>query len=153
MIPSIHVLLNKIDFEASPQANRGEAFVCHVVVAYSSDLCDRLQGMDSRGYFTTAESLRKTYKDSIEIFRFDIIPGRNRLNQKINIRSRFKAKGAFIFAKYSASGKFMESVGMSKHLVVRFQPYNMEVISDMSFDKLKEKINLGGIGNIGGILQ
>ena len=57
--------------------------------------------MDAQTYFTQLEDLKKTYKDSLEIFTYDIIPGKNKTSKKIEPRSRFKAKGAYIFAKYS----------------------------------------------------
>ncbi|MDR1034671.1 MAG: hypothetical protein LBL32_01920, partial [Holosporales bacterium] len=102
ILPDVRVWLRRADFEVDPKANNGEAFECHITVAYSKDVFDRLQGMDARGYFTSVDSLRKTYKDSIEIFSFDIIPGKNKLDQKIKLKSYSKAQGAFIFAKYSA---------------------------------------------------
>ncbi|MDR0630520.1 MAG: hypothetical protein LBF70_00580 [Holosporales bacterium] len=154
LLPEVYVWLNKVDFEVDPHANRRTPFACHIVVAYSRDLKDKLQGMDSRGYFTNIESIEKIYKDSVQIFKFDIIPGKNKLNQKIDIRSRFKAQGAYIFAKYSTPGKFMENVGNSRSLVVRFMPYKMEIVSDMSFDKLKKMLdqgNLEGLGNLGNL--
>jgi hypothetical protein len=153
-VPEIKVFLKEVDFEVDPQANRGGAFVCHIVVAYSGDLYMRLQGMDSNGYFTNAESLEKTYKDSIEVFRFDMIPGRDKLARPIKVRSRTKASGAFIFAKYSTPGKFMESIGRARKIVVRFKPNKMEVISGTNLNELKEKMNLKGgladyVSNIG----
>jgi hypothetical protein len=147
LIPETRVFLREIDFEVEPEANKREAFVCHVVVAYSGDLYARLQGMDSNGYFTGVESLEKVYKDSIEIFRFDMIPGRDKLKQVIDVRSRTKSHGAFIFAKYSTPGKFMENIGRSRKLVVQFRPYRMEVTSDMDLDSIREKLMPGGIVN------
>jgi hypothetical protein len=141
MLPDVHVWLRKADFEIDPKANKGEAFECHIVVAYSKDLFDRLQGMDATGYFTGADSLKKTYKDSIEVFNFDMIPGRNKLDQKINLKSYTKALGAFIFAKYSTPGRFAENVGSARSIVVRFLPYKMEVISDANLDSVTSKIS------------
>jgi hypothetical protein len=154
LIPEIRVFLKEVDFEVDPQANRGGPFVCHIVVAYSGDLYTRLQGMDANGYFTGAEALEKTYKDSIEVFRFDMIPGRDKLAQPINVRSRTKSRGAFIFAKYSTPGKFMENIGRARKIVVRFKPHKMEVIPNANLDDLKEKLNLNGgfidyVSNIG----
>ena len=140
MIPDVKVWLKKVDFEVAPDANNRQAFVCHIVVAYSTDLANRLQGMDSQGYFTNVASLEKTYKDSIEIFKYDMIPGRNKLDQKIKLRSYSKAKCAFLFAKYLTPGKFMENIGSSPTLVVRFLAYKMEVSSESSLDSLMEKI-------------
>ena len=142
MIPNVTVWLRQVDFEVDPKANNGAPFACHIAVAYSKDLYDKLQGMDSQGYFSTVSSLEKTYKDSIEIFKFDMIPGRNKLNQNISLRSYTKAKGAFLFAKYSSQGKFMENVGTTKTLVVKFLPYKMEVHSDISLAALSSKLNL-----------
>lgn len=139
MIPDVKVWLKKVDFEVDPNANNSQAFVCHIVVAYSVDLANKLQGMDSQGYFTNAATLEKTYKDSIEIFKYDMIPGRNKLDQKIKLRSYNKAKCAFLFAKYLTPGKFMENIGSSATVVVRFLPYKMEISSDLSLDSLKEK--------------
>ncbi|MDR3046133.1 MAG: hypothetical protein LBU51_00780 [Bacteroidales bacterium] len=143
MLPSVTVWLRKVDFEVDPNANNRNAFVCHIAVAYSKDLYDKLQGMDAKGYFSSVVSLEKTYKDSIEIFKYDMIPGRNKLNQSINLKSYTKAKGAFLFAKYLTPGKFMENVGSARSLVVRFLPYKMEVHSDTNLDALTQKLNLG----------
>ena len=141
VIPTTFVWLRQIDFEVDPQANRGSSFVCHVTVAYSQDLLDKLSGMqDAKVYFEQVNALKKTYKDTIEIFQFDMIPGKNQLNKAINLRSYSKAKGAFVFAKYTTPGKYMENVGMSRTLTVRFLPNKMELHSDISFDKLTDKI-------------
>jgi hypothetical protein len=138
LIPEVRVPLREVDFEVDPHANKGEAFVCHIVVAYSMDLYERLKGMDANGYFTSAESIERTYKDSIEIFRFDMIPGRNKINQAVKVRSRTKACGAYIFAKYSTPGRFMENIGKTNKIVVQFKPYKMEITSDKNLEDLKE---------------
>ena len=141
IIPSSLVWLRKVDFMVDPQANRGHSFACHIVVGYSQDLADKLAGMaDAKAYFTQVNSLVRTYKDNIQIFKFDLIPGRNRLGQPIKLRSYFKAKGAFIFAKYTTPGKYMENIGLARTLTVLFLPNKMELHSDISFDKLAEKI-------------
>jgi hypothetical protein len=147
ILPDVKIWLKKVDFEVAPDANKGEAFSCHIVISYSKDLSDRLQGMDSAGYFSSVVSLEKTYKDSIEIFKYDMIPGRNKLDQSIKLRSYGKAQSGYVFAKYSTPGKFMENIGPSPTLVVRFMPYKMEVSSDISLDALTSKLNLNkGIG-------
>ena len=143
MIPAVTVWLKNVDFEVDPKANNGNAFSCHIVIAYSKDLYDKLQNMDSKGYFLNRTSLEKTYKDSIETFKYDLIPGRNRLNQEIKLRSYTKAKGAFIFAKYDSQGKFSENIGMTQNLVVRLLPYKMELHTDIDFDTLISKLNIG----------
>ncbi len=141
IIPNSLVWLRKVDFMVDAQANRGHSFACHIVVAYSQDLLDKLAGMaDAKTYFSQANSLVKTYKDNIQIFKFDLIPGKNRLNQPIQLRSYFKAKGALIFAKYATPGKYMENIGLARTLTVLLLPNKMELHSDISFDKLTEKI-------------
>ena len=141
VIPTTFVWLHQLDFEVDPQANGGSSFVCHVTVVYSQDLFDKLSGMkDAKVYFEQVNSLKKTYKDTIEIFKFDMIPGKNQLNKAINLRSYSKAKGAFVFAKYTTPGKYMENVGLARTLIVRFLPNKMELHSDISFEKLTEKI-------------
>lgn len=143
MLPNVAVWLKKVDFEVDSNANNGQPFVCHIVIAYSKDLYDKLQSMDSKNYFSQSTSLKKTYKDSIEIFSYDLIPGRNKLNQEMKLRSYTKAKGAFIFAKYLTPGKFAENIGMTQNLVVRFAAYKMEIHSDINFEDLTSKINMG----------
>lgn len=143
MLPNVTVWLKKVDFEVDTNANNGRAFVCHIVIAYSKDLYDKLQSMDSKGYFSESASLKKTYKDSIEVFTYDLIPGRNKLNKSISLRSYTKAKGAFIFAKYETPGKFAENIGMAQNLVVRFLPYKMEIHSDINFEALSSKLSIG----------
>ena len=141
MLPNTVVWLRSVDFEVDPQANRGASFVCHITVAYSQDLLEKLKGMpDSKVYFEQVNSLQKTYKDSIQIFKFDMIPGRNQLNRPINLRSYTKAKGAFIFAKYTTPGKFIENVGIARKLTVRFLPNSMEVHSDVNLESLTSQL-------------
>jgi hypothetical protein len=140
VLPTVSVWLKKVDFEVDPKANNGEAFVCHIVIAYSKDLLDRLQGMDSQGYFSSVAVMEKTYKDSIEIFRYDMIPGKNKIGQNVKPRSYIKAKGAFLFAKYLTPGKFMENIGRSHRLVVRFLPYKMETHDNVGLEELSKKL-------------
>lgn len=143
MLPSTLIWLKKVEFEVDPRANNGNAFSCHIVIPYSKDLYDKLQGFDSKTYFSQVNSLEKTYKDSIETFKYDLIPGKNKLNQEIKLRSYIKAKGAFIFAKYTTPGKFAENVGTSQKIVVRFLPCKMEVHSDISLEALSSKLGIG----------
>ncbi|MDR0744557.1 MAG: hypothetical protein LBE97_01210 [Holosporales bacterium] len=138
-LPDVKVWLKKVDFEVAPDANKGEPFPCHIVIAYSQDLHDRLSGMDAQGYFPNYEAMQKKFKDSIEIFKYDMIPGKNKLDQKIKLKSYKKAISAFLFARYSTPGKFMENIGDAASLVVRFLPYKMEVISESSLDAVLNK--------------
>jgi hypothetical protein len=139
-LPSVVVWLQSADFEVDPKANGGNPFVCHIVVAYSHDLYSKLQGLDAQGYFSEASSIERTYKDSVQVFKYDLIPGKNKLNQKIGLRSYIKAKGAFLFARYLTPGKFMENVGNARSLSVRFLPHNIEVHSDINLEGLLKKI-------------
>ncbi len=141
VIPSVAVWLKKVDFEVSSDANKGSSFVCHIVAVYASDLKDKIQGMDSQSYFSQVNSLLKTHKDSLEIFRYDLIPGKNKLNQAINLRSYSNAKAVYVFAKYTTPGNFMENLGMAHNVVIRFLPYKMEVHKDIGFDSLKKNLN------------
>jgi hypothetical protein len=129
IIPETIVWLKNISFQVDPKANNGSPFVCHVVVPYSKDLKDRLVSMDSKAYFNNIDRIEKEYKDSIEVFKFDLIPGKNQVNKKIDIRSSTKAMGAYLFAKYSTAGKFMESIGSSPVIVVKCQQYKIETVS------------------------
>ena len=130
-----HVLLRNIAFEVDPDANKGNAFVCNIAVPYSEDLNQRLKSMDAQTYFTQLEDLKKTYKDSLEIFTYDIIPGKNKLRKRIEPRSRFKAKGAYIFAKYCSPGKYAETIGLYPKLLVQMKKDRMELKYDF---KLKD---------------
>jgi hypothetical protein len=129
MLPDTVVWLKSISFQVDPKANNGAPFVCHVVIPYSKDLKDRLMSMDSKAYFNNIDRLEKEYRDSIEVFKFDLIPGKNQLEKRIDVRSYAKAMGAYLFAKYSTAGKFMESVGASPIVVVKCQQYKIEVLS------------------------
>ena len=137
MLPNVPVWLRKVDFEVDPQANRGSSFVCHITIAYSQDLFEKLRGMsDAKVYFEQVESLKKSYRDSIQIFQFDMIPGKNQLGKEIKLRSYSKAKGAFISAKYTTPGKYMENIGVARTLTVKFLPNKMELHPDISLEKL-----------------
>ncbi len=128
-----HVFLKSVAFEVDPDANRGDAFVCNIVIPYSEDLNNRLKSMDAQTYFTELENLKKTYKDSLEIFSYDIIPGKNKLSKKVEPKSRLKAKGAYIFAKYSSQGKYAEKIGLYPKLLVHMKQDRMVLRYD--FDK------------------
>lgn len=141
LFPDTKVWLKKVDFQVDPKANKGTAFACHIVVPYTSGLRDRIASMDAQTYFTSIEKMEKEYKDSIQVFRYDMIPSKNKLNQIIDIKSYSKAKGAFLFAKYSAQGKFMEDVGGSVSVVVRFLPYKIEVVEANSLDDIENTID------------
>ena len=133
-----HVLLRNIAFEVDPDANKGDAFVCNIAVPYSEDLNQRLKSMDAQTYFTQLEDLKKTYKDSLEIFTYDIIPGKNKLSKKVEPRSRFKAKGAYIFAKYSSPGRYSETIGLYPKLLAKMKRDRMEIQYDFDLKDWKK---------------
>lgn len=127
-----YVYLQSVAFEVDPEANRGDAFVCNIVIPYSDDLNNRLKSMDAQTYFTQLEDLKKTYKDSLEIFTYDIIPGKNKLSKKVEPRSRFRAKAAYIFAKYSSPGRYSETIGLYPKLLVHMKRDRMILRYDFS---------------------
>lgn len=139
MIPTSVVWLSSVDFEVDPGANRGRNFVCHITVAYSSDLYEKLKGISSQEYFSQIAQLKKNYKDSIEVFSFDMITGKNQMGREVSLRSYTKAKGAFVFAAYTTPGQFKENVGLARHLTIRFLPSKMELHSDISLDDFTSK--------------
>ncbi len=126
------VFVRRVDFEVDPKANRGNPFVCHIAIPYSSDLVVKLHGMDAQTYFTQLSELRRLYKDKLEIFSYDIIPGKSRLKEKIEPRSRTKAFGSYIFAKYTVNGKFAERLGLNKKILVKFEEYKMIIYDGTS---------------------
>ena len=97
--------------------------------------------MDSQTYFTQVNDLEKRYKDAVEIFKYDIIPGKNQLSKRIEPKSRTKARGVYLFAKYTGQGNFSENIGLAKKIVVKFQQHKMEVVFDTTFKKLQKQIN------------
>ena len=136
-----YVLLKQIDFEVDPNANNGQAFACHIVVPYGVDLGDQLKTMDSQSYFTKLSEIEKHYKDSIEIFKYDIIPGKNQISKSIEPKSRTKARGVYLFAKYTGQGNFSENIGLAKKILVQFQQHKMEVQFDTTFKKFQKAAN------------
>ncbi len=133
-----HVYIRNVAFEVDHDANRGSAFVCNITIPYSEDLNQRLKNMDAQSYFTQLEELKRTYKDSIEIFTYDIIPGKNKTSKKIEPRSRFKAKGAYIFAKYSSPGRYSETIGLYPKLLVHMRQDRMELDYDFKLSDWKK---------------
>ena len=133
-----HVYLRSVAFEVEPDANNGDAFVCNITIPYSEDLNQRLKSMDSKTYFTQFDDLKRTYKDSLEIFTYDIIPGKNKLSRKIEPKSRFKAKGAYIFAKYSSQGRYSETIGLYPKLLVQMKKDRMELNYDFKLKYWKK---------------
>ena len=134
------VFVRRIDFEVDPKANKGNPFVCNVVVPYSPDLVQKLHGMDAQTYFSQLPELRRLYKDKLEIFSYDIIPGKSKVKQKIEPRSRTKAYGAYIFAKYSVNGKFAERLGLNSKIIVKFEEYKMTIYDGkLSIPKFDDK--------------
>lgn len=140
IFPDVKVWLVNLNFEVDVKANNGRPFVCHIVVPYSDDLYNRLAGMKASDYFTNSAALKREYKDSIDVVSYDMIPGKNMLDQKLKIKSYTKAKAAFLFARYDNSGVFMENVSSSPSIVVRFLQYKFEVINAMSLDELTKKV-------------
>lgn len=142
MFPETVVWLKNITFEVDAKANNGTPFVCHIVVPYSKDLKDRLVSMDSKAYFNNCANLEREYKESIQIFKFDMVPGTNQVAKDIDIKSRTKAMGAYLFAKYGTPGRFMEVINSSPVALVRCLQNNIEVksISDLNlFSSGKDK--------------
>ncbi|MBR1944450.1 MAG: hypothetical protein IJ848_03165 [Alphaproteobacteria bacterium] len=133
-----HVYLKNVAFEVDPDANNGDAFVCNIVVPYYDDLNQILKSMDAKTYFTQLEDMKKKYKDSIEIFSYDIIPGKNKPSKRIEPRSRFKAKGAYIFAKYSSPGRYAETIGLYPKLLVQLKRDRMELNYDFRLKDWKK---------------
>ncbi len=129
MLPDTVVWIKNVSFQVDPKANNGTPFVCHIVIPYSEDLKSRISSMDSKAYFNNIAKLEKEYKDSIEVFKFDMIPGKNQLGKEVSLKSYAKAKGAYLFAKYSSPGKFAENIGASIIVLVKCLPYKIEVMS------------------------
>jgi hypothetical protein len=96
--------------------------------------------MDAPAYFSIVDQLQREYKDSLEVFRYDMIPGKNVLDRKVRLRSYTKAVAAFLFIRYDSPGKFMENIGDSSSIVVRLLPYKFEVIEAQSIDELTKKV-------------
>lgn len=153
-----YVYLHSVAFEVDYDANSGDAFVCNIAIPYSDDLNNRLRSMDAQTYFTQLEDLKTTYKDSLEIFTYDIIPGKNKLSKRVEPRSRFKAKGAYIFAKYSSPGRYSETIALYPKLLVQMKRDRMILRYDFDFkewqkyktklsDKMSEKNSNNKNGN------
>lgn len=140
MFEDMPVWLQKVDFEVSPDANNRSSFACHIVLAYNQELADRLKSMDARSYFSNLNELERTYKDSFELFKYDLIPGKNKVDQQIQPRSYRSAKAAYVFAKYTTQGRFAESLGNARRVTIRFMPYKMEVIKDISLENLTKTL-------------
>lgn len=119
------VLLKSVDFEVPPDANQSTPFVCHIAVSYKEDIDQILQGLNSKDYFSKMNELKNKYKNSLVYFSYDLIPGKNKINQKIQLDNRKKALGAYIFAKYINDGKFAEHLDSCKKILVQFSEYNM----------------------------
>jgi predicted component of type VI protein secretion system len=141
-LPERKVYIRRVDFEVAADANNGKPFVCHIVIARSHDLLTKLQAMDAPGYFSVADSLSKTYKDAIEVFKYDLIPGRNKLEQDVDVKARTAARGAFLFAKYLQPGRYHEAVGETKKVTVRFLSHKMEVHSDIDLETFIKKMDM-----------
>jgi hypothetical protein len=92
--------------------------------------------MDSKAYFNAVSKLEAEYKDSIEIFKFDVIPGKDQINKNIKVRSYSKALGAYLFVRYSAQGKFMENIGSAAVLIVKCMPDRIEIVPKNKFKQV-----------------
>lgn len=129
IIPKTSVWLKSVSFQVDQQANGGSPFVCHIVVPYSKDLLDRVSAMDAKSYFNSDISKINEHSSDVQIFRYDLIPGKNVIGKAVNIRSYTKAMGAFLFAKYSRPGKFTAKIGASAILAVRCTSNNIQVLT------------------------
>jgi hypothetical protein len=134
------VWIKRINFIANEDANGGSPFVCHVVITLTPGMKEQILTMDSAAYFNKAEKLEEDRKDVLQIFKFDIIPGRDQLNKRINVKSYMKATGAYVFAKYSAKGNFFGNVGTGTIMTVTFQNNKIKIESAKDKkDKEKKK--------------
>lgn len=129
MIPNTSVWLKNVSFQVDSQANGGAPFVCHIVVPYSKDFYDRVSAMDVKSYFNSDISKLNESSSDVQIFKYDLIPGKNIIGKTVNIRSHTKAMGAFLFAKYSRPGKFTLKVGSSAILVVKCSSNNIQAVT------------------------
>jgi hypothetical protein len=135
------VWLQRASFRVDPKANEGRPFVCHIVISYSKDLYNRLAGMENaKDYFASVDALEREYKTAMEIFRFDIIPGKDCLNNKIKVSSYARAEGAFLFVKYETHGRFIENIGKLPIIFVECKEASIEILNSNNIkDVLKKK--------------
>lgn len=133
------VPLKSVDFEVKPDANQSTPFVCHIAISYKEDVDQILQGLDSKDYFSKVSDFKNKYKNSLICFSYDLIPGKNKIKQKIQLDNRKKAIGAYIFAKYINDGKFAEHIDSCSKLLVQFSEYNMTLQNDETLKSWNKK--------------
>jgi hypothetical protein len=133
------VWLKRINLIADEDANGGTPFVCHVVIALDAAIKEQILALDSASYFNKVEKLETDRKDVLQIFKFDIIPGRDQLNKPIKVKSYSKATGAYLFAKYSAKGNFFGNVGEGVVMTVTFQNSKIKVETEKDKKEKKKK--------------
>ena len=133
----IHVLLHSVSFDVDTDANLGShrAFSCHVVIAYTEDMNKQIAGMDAKSYFNNVPKFERDYVDVVQIVKFDLMPGQTLFDQKIDIKSRFRAKGAYVVAKYQGNGNTKATIGKMPVIIVKCKRNGIEILNPISYSK------------------
>ena len=102
---------------------------------FGYDMNKQIAGMDARSYFNNVQKFERDYVDAVQIIKFDLMPGQTIYNKKIDIKSRFRAKGAYVIAKYQGNGNTKASVGKMPVVIVKCRKNGIEVLSAVSYAK------------------
>lgn len=132
--PEEKIRLSRVSFVADANANSGTPFQVHIVAAYNDTVLSQLRGMSHTAYFNNVSDLERDNRGSLQIFKYDIVPGTRRGPIETKLNSYSKARGVFVFAKYNAQGRFMENIGTSYSAVVKFMANSMSVTTAASSD-------------------
>ena len=95
--------LQVVSLVAEKEANKNSALSVDLVVAYDKDLLNRLKGMTSAQYFSSVEQLTRDYPSTLDIWRWEIVPGQ--VLSRYHLQpTRFDSWGALFFADYQTPG-------------------------------------------------
>ena len=133
----INVLLKNVSFDVDTDANGNDqrAFSCHVVITYTEEMDKQIAGISANVYFNSVQKLERDYKDAVQIIKFDLMPGKSKLNQSIDVTSRFRAKGAYVIARYQNNGNTKANIGHMPIVIVKCKRNGIDVISPIDYAK------------------
>lgn len=130
------VWVKTISFQVNQNANGGTPFVCHVVIPYQKDMDDKISAMDAKAYFNDDISKSQESNPNIQIFKFDLIPGKNVVGKKVKVKSYSKARGAYLFVKYSKPGKFTANISASSTPVVKCTINSIQILNPQNLSDI-----------------
>lgn len=128
LITPSKVWLEKISWSAHKDANEGMPVKVHLIYFYDEEYMKKITDKESSDYFENYETLKQDFGNKVELYEFDVVPGRAQDNIKIKPQ-KCDAKGAIIFARYNSSKKSQRyNIGEDSEVRLIFKKDTIEII-------------------------